>query len=193
MGTRSYNNTLRQKQAEATRELILRSLAEQLATGGLQDFSVVEAAQRAGVATRTVYRYFPNREAVLDAIGRWVDQQFGDLPFPTNPQEVVDLAEQVFPRFEQEATLVQALLVSELGQNVRSRVRSKRRQSIETALSGVADDSDSARAIKAVIGHLMSAETWQQLHDEFELDGEAAGQAVAWAVRTLIHEMEGQV
>ncbi len=193
MGTRSYNNSLRQKQAEATRELILRSLAEQLATGGLQEFSVVEAAQRAGVATRTVYRYFPNREAVLDAIGQWVDQQFGDLPFPTNPQEVVDLAEQVFPRFEQEATLVQALLVSELGQNVRSRVRSKRRQSIEEALSGVADDSDSARAIKAVIGHLMSAETWQQLHDEFELDGEAAGQAVAWAVRTLISGMEDQV
>ena len=100
------------------------------------------------------------------------------------------MAELVFPRFEQEATLVQALLVSELGKNVRSRVRSKRRQSIENSLSSVADDSKSKAAIKAVIGHLVSAETWQQLHDEFDLDGEAAGQAVAWAVRTLIEGLE---
>ena len=89
MGTRSYDNSLRQKQAEATRELILGSLAQQLAEGGLQDFSVAEAAKRAGVATRTVYRYFPNREAVLEAVSQWVDRQFGDLPFPSNPQELL--------------------------------------------------------------------------------------------------------
>ncbi|WP_448570156.1 TetR/AcrR family transcriptional regulator [Trichothermofontia sp.] len=214
--SRSYRSSLRQQQAAATRELILRALAEQLAVGGLQEFSIADAAQRAGVATRTIYRYFPNREALLDAVGAWVDQQLGDLPYPTTPMEVAALAEQAFPRFEQTAVLIQALLVSELGKNVRSRLRSKRRQAIATALSPLLAERELAQVIKrhqdrdedgnqdrsednhsdvaqalapaiaAVIGHLVTAETWQHLRNEFGISGEVSGQAVAWVIRTLI-------
>lgn len=189
-GPRSYNSALRQKQAEATRELILQALVQQLAEEGLQDFSIAEAAQRAGVATRTVYRYFPNREALLDAVGERVEQQLGDLAYPQTPTEVADLAEQAFPRFEQEAMLVKALLLSELGQNVRSRVRSKRRQAIQSALSPLTDDSERVKAIQAVIGHLVTAETWQHLRDDFGVSGEASGRAVAWVIRILIAELK---
>jgi AcrR family transcriptional regulator len=188
--SRPYQSTLRQKQAEATRELILQALVQQLAEAGLQDFSIADAAQRAGVATRTIYRYFPNREVLLDAVGEWVDQQLGDLPYPTTPMEVADLAEQAFPKFEQQAVLVQALLLSELGKSVRSRLRSKRRQSVEDALSPITDDLDSAKAVRAVIGHLVTAETWKHLRDEFGVSGETAAKAVAWAIRTLITDLE---
>jgi|GEM_PF-818949 len=212
--SRPYRSSLRQKQAAATRELILQALAEQLAVGGLPEFSIAEAAQRAGVATRTIYRYFPNREALLDAVGAWVDQQLGDLPYPTTPMEVATLAEQAFPRFEQEAVLIQALLASELGKHVRSRLRSKRRQAIATALSPLLserelaqainaqainaqamsdvqvvngdDQAALAQAITAVIGHLVTAETWQHLRSEFGISGEVSGKAVAWVIRTLI-------
>lgn len=188
--SRPYHSTLRQKQAAATRELILQALVQQLAEEGLQDFSIADAAQRAGVATRTIYRYFPNREVLLDAVGEWVDQQLGDLPYPTTPMEVADLAEQAFPQFEQQAVLVQALLASELGKSVRSRLRSKRRQSVETALSSLASDLDSAKAVRAVIGHLVTAETWKHLRDEFGVSGDASAKAVAWAIRTLIADLE---
>lgn len=188
--SRPYRSTLRQKQAEATRELILQALAQQLAEEGLQDFSIADAAQRAGVATRTIYRYFPNREVLLDAVGEWVDQQLGDLPYPTTSMEVADLAEQAFPRFEQQAVLIQALLLSKLGKSVRSRLRSKRRQSVEDALSPLTGDLDSARAVRAVIGHLVTAETWKHLRDEFGVSGEASAKAVAWAIRTLVTDLE---
>lgn len=188
--SRPYRSTLRQKQAEATRELILQALAQQLAEEGLQDFSIADAAQRAGVATRTIYRYFPNREVLLDAVGEWVDQQLGDLPYPTTSMEVADLAEQAFPRFEQQAVLIQALLLSKLGKSVRSRLRSKRRQSVEDVLSPLTGDLDSARAVRAVIGHLVTAETWKHLRDEFGVSGEASAKAVAWAIRTLVTDLE---
>lgn len=188
--SRPYRSPLRQKQAEATRELILQALAHQLAEEGRQDFSIADAAQRAGVATRTIYRYFPNREVLLDAIGEWVDQQLGDLPFPTTPLEVADLAEQAFPQFEQQAVLIQALLLSELGKSVRSRLRSKRRQSVEDALGPLTGDLESDRAVRAVIGHLVTAETWKHLRDEFGVSGDASAQAVAWAIRTLIADLE---
>lgn len=190
--SRPYHSTLRQKQVQATRELILQALAEQLAAEGLQDFSIADAAKRAGVATRTIYRYFPNREVLLDAVGNWVEQQMGELPYPTTPMEVADLAEQVFPRFEEHTVLIQALLLSELGKSVRSRLRSKRRQSVEHALIPLVDDSESARAIRALIGHLVTAETWKHLRDEFGVNGEDSAKAVAWAIRTLIKDLEIQ-
>lgn len=155
--SRPYRSALRRKQVAATRELILQALAEQLAAGGLQDFSIAEAAQRAGVAPRTIYRYFPNREALLDAVGAWVDQQLGDLPYPTTPLAVAKLAEQAFPRFEQEAVLIQALLASELGKTVRSRLRSKRRQAIATALSSLTAEHQPTGAAAALDPELARA------------------------------------
>jgi AcrR family transcriptional regulator len=189
--SRPYRSTLRQQQAAATRELILKALAEQMASAG-EDFSIADAAERAGVSPRTIYRYFPNREAIIEALGDWVDQQIGDLFFPQTPEEVAVLAEEAFPRFEQQATLIQALLSSQLGQSVRSRLRVRRRQSIAEALQPFTQglDPEEAQAACAVIQHLVTAETWKHLRDEFGVDGEAAGRAVARAIRTLVADLE---
>lgn len=184
--SRPYRSPLRQKQAAATRELILRALAEQLALSGLEEFSINDAAARAGVSARTIYRYFPNREAILEAVGTWVDDQLGDLPYPTTPAEVAHLAELVFPRFEENAALIEALLQSELGQTVRSRLRAKRRQAIDQALMAVPQNQAMTPAKRALIGHLVTAETWRHLRDEFGIGGDESGEAVAWAVRALV-------
>lgn len=190
--SRPYHSPLRQKQAAATRELILRALAEQLALSGLEEFSMADAAERAGVSTRTIYRYFPNRDAILEAVGTWVDNQLGELPYPTTPADVARLAELVFPRFEENAALIEALLQSELGQNVRSRLRAKRRQAVEEALVAVTQGQAMAAAKRALIGHLVTAETWRHLRDEFGVGGDESGEAVAWAVRVLVAALGGE-
>ena len=190
--TRPYKSLLRQRQAEATRQLILEALAEQLVAEGLQDFSVADAAQRAGVSPRTIYRYFPNREALLDALGAWIDQQLGEIPFPTTPAEIADSIEIAFSRFESKATLVQALLITELGKTVRSRRRSKRHQAVAESLRSVVShlSPDEAKAKSAVIQHLVSAAVWQNLREAYSLPGEVSGKAVAWAIRTLVANLQ---
>jgi TetR/AcrR family transcriptional regulator, mexCD-oprJ operon repressor len=57
--------TLQQRVAEA----ILDGAAELFASGGEQA-SMNEVAEAAGVARATVYRYFPNREALLDELAQ---------------------------------------------------------------------------------------------------------------------------
>ncbi|RUR87005.1 TetR/AcrR family transcriptional regulator [Chlorogloeopsis fritschii PCC 9212] len=192
--TRTYNSQLRKKQASQTRQLILKALAEQLATKGIQDFAIADAAQRAGVSPRTIYRYFPNRDALLEALGLWIDEQLGDPPYPNSVDDIVEMVEKVFPKFDEQATLVQALLLSELGKSVRSRLRIKRRESVAQSLQPVVEhlDATEAKAVRAVIQHLASADMWNTMRDEYGLEGKESAQAVAWAIRTLIAELQHQ-
>ncbi|NWF60434.1 MAG: TetR/AcrR family transcriptional regulator [Fischerella sp.] len=184
--------SFRKKQASQTRNLILKALAEQLVIDGSQDFAIADAAQRAGVSPRTIYRYFPNRDALLEALGLWVDEQLGDPPYPSSPADIADMVEQVFPKFDEQAMLVQALLLSELGKSVRARLRIKRRESVARSLQPVVEhlDAAQAKAICAVIQHLASAEMWNVMKDEYGLDGQESAKAVAWVVRTLIAELQ---
>lgn len=190
--TRSYRSPLRQQQAAATRQLILEALAEQLAQDGLQDFSIAQAAERAGVSPRTIYRYFPNRDAVLTALGEWVDQQLGDLPYPQTADEILALIYLAFARFDQQASLVRALLMTNLGKSVRSPLRVKRRQSIADALTPLVADLDPvlAQGISAIMQHLISANLWQILHDEYGVSGHVSGPAVVWVMQVLLAELQ---
>src|ERR1700704_987012 len=65
----------REKQREETREQILRAVGRQLEAGPLEDLSFAEIAKDAKVGERTVYRYFPTKEARLGAFWAWMQTQ----------------------------------------------------------------------------------------------------------------------
>src|SRR5205085_6532410 len=65
----------RDRQREETREQILRAVGRQLEAGPLEDLSFAEIARDAGVGERTVYRYFPTKEALLGAFWAWMQSQ----------------------------------------------------------------------------------------------------------------------
>src|SRR5947199_9666001 len=85
---RVYNSPLRDRQEEQTRELILQALTEQLADGGLKGFSIPRLALRAGVSVRTVSRYFPTKDALLEEFAYCLDLQIGSAEPPTTMQEL---------------------------------------------------------------------------------------------------------
>jgi AcrR family transcriptional regulator len=66
---------LRDRQREETREHILRAVGHQLEQGPLEDLSFSEIAKDAKVGERTVYRYFPTKEALLGAFWAWMQSQ----------------------------------------------------------------------------------------------------------------------
>jgi glycosyltransferase involved in cell wall biosynthesis len=66
---------LRDRQRAETREQILKAVGRQLEHGALEDLGFAEIAKDAGVGERTVYRYFPTKEALLGAFWAWMQNQ----------------------------------------------------------------------------------------------------------------------
>lgn len=66
---------LRAQQQAETREQILRAVHRKMEGGELEDVSFAEIARETGVGERTVYRYFPNKDALLGAFWAWLQGQ----------------------------------------------------------------------------------------------------------------------
>ena len=62
---RPYSSPLRERQAQQTRELILDAVTELLENHRIDEVTTREIAQSAKVSERTVYRHFPDRDALL--------------------------------------------------------------------------------------------------------------------------------
>jgi AcrR family transcriptional regulator len=79
-----------QKRAEDSVQTILATTAALLDEVGVEGFNTNLLAERAGIRVRTVYRYFPNKYAVIIALtealalkwDRWMGQLYGRLADP---------------------------------------------------------------------------------------------------------------
>ena len=86
----------RQERARRTVDTILDTAAALLDEGGIAAFNTNLLAARAGLRVRTVYRYFPNKDAVIAGLAermtrewdRWFDS-FAALADPTADWETV--------------------------------------------------------------------------------------------------------
>jgi AcrR family transcriptional regulator len=94
--------TLRQRHADRTRAAIVSAALELFAASGFQATTVDEIAERADIAPRTFFRYFPTKEAVLfaDAVEKreWIAARLaaspaGEHPLRSLTSAVADLAE----------------------------------------------------------------------------------------------------
>ncbi len=178
---------------EQTREAIFQATAEQLADHGISEFNVPLIAERAGVSVRTIYRYFPTREALLDAFAVWLDGQVG----PSSPNAVADIDQlpeaikEIFRDFESNEAMVRSQWATPHGRSIRERGRLRRKAAYAAAVRGITRHLGKAEqnAATAVIAYLSSSRTWQAMKDEHGMNGEESGEAVAWAVRALIADL----
>jgi AcrR family transcriptional regulator len=189
---RHYQSATRTAQKAQTRQSILDIVAAALTRGEFDSISMEQIATAAGVAPATLYRYFPNREALLDGLVEQFDHVMGDLPYPQTLTDLTVLAERSFTAFDRDPALVRAFLVSQLGRTARQRGRPRRIEAIRTALQPITQNYSATqrRAAEAIIAHLSSIQTWQTMTEEFGMTGADVGQAVAWAIGTLIRDLQ---
>jgi AcrR family transcriptional regulator len=174
---------------------MLEATIAQLETKGVDDVSMAEIAEVAGVSLRTLYRYFPDRASLLHAAG---EQLYGSLGVPfeiSGPDQISTSLLDAARRLSTRPTLTRALVRTTAGRAARGGVRHQRVAEIERALAPVTDGLDpaTARWAKAVIAHLCSAASWVFIADESDLDDADAQRAVAWAIDSLVASLRASV
>jgi AcrR family transcriptional regulator len=182
--------SLRDQQAAVARERILRGVAELLERDGSDELTMPQVAEVSGVSLRTLYRYFPTREALLDAAGRWIG---GELRqgYPATLDDVADSFERACGEFDERPGLVRAMAMSEVGRAARSSRRRERLEAIRQLLEGEvgALPHRELRQAEAVLAYLHNMLAYTTLREEQGMAGTEIGEALGWAIRTLVADL----
>jgi AcrR family transcriptional regulator len=183
--------SLREQHAEATRERILAAVAGLLERGEAEDLTMPGVAEASGISLRTVYRYYPTRDELLEAAGRWIGDELLRHPYPETLDEVAELFRIGCRDFDEHPGLVRALALSQLGQSVRGYRRRERLRAIGAALRREVGDLPEAelRRAEAVLAYLHNVLAYTSLRDESGLPGDEIGEALGWAIETLVKDL----
>jgi AcrR family transcriptional regulator len=183
--------SLREQHAEATRERILSAVAELLERGEAGELTVPGVAAASGVSLRTVYRYYPTREQLLEAAGRWIGIELLRHDLPHSLDEVAELFRIGCRDFDERPGLVRAMALSDLGKSARASRRRERLEAISRALRDEVGDlpEQELRRAEAVLAYLHNMLAYTSLRDESDLSGEEVGEALAWSIRTLVEDL----
>src|SRR5688572_15775264 len=114
---------LRTAQRAATRDRIVRAVGELGAEGHPAAISVPAVAKRSGVSLATIYRYFPTKEALLDAattIG--LAQTMRNIAYDaSDASEYPAIVRRAFHEFAQHVPLIRNQVASSIGRDLRQR------------------------------------------------------------------------
>lgn len=185
---RTYTSPLRQQQTEDTRQRIIQAALELIAEQVGGDFSHEEVARRAQIALRTIYRHFPARTDLLDAVWQESDRKLDLSHYPQTEEAMLASLEKVYGEMDRNASLIRGLLNSNAGREMRLRDNERRRQGVVKALSPATRHLSPAKRklVVAVFQALYGGRTWEMMRDRAHLDEGETSEAVEWAMRTLL-------
>lgn len=182
--------SLREQHKQATRERIVRAVADLVADAHPASISVPAVAAQAGVGVATVYRYFPTKEALLDASAMVLggDSKLSTLDaMPTSFAEAASVLPEQFEAIARQIPLTRNQLVSPLGRQLRKVRWEAKRVAMTRALegSGINPASPEGRRLAAVADVLTSSTAVLELHDKAGIPVAEAAKHVLWALDVL--------
>lgn len=182
-----------------TREAILEALAEIVVKQGGLDFSMQQVADRAGVTHRTVYNYFPTREALREGLAEHVEQRLAETtPRPDAGKITVErlppMAAEAYAAFETDPARLRANVILMLASRGLARVTKNRtvafRQAIEA--EGPLHAPVPSHAVVAAVRMFLSVTGWHLLTELYGLSAQEASDTAVWATRTLLDDATGK-
>ena len=185
---RPYNNALREEHARHTREKILETGIELLRDGTLDGLQVAKIAERSGISPATIYRHFPDRDALFEGVDRWIGEKLGRPPFPASVDELIDGAPALFRYYDNAYELLRLARDNPGLRELNAPRRKERDEQIAAMTAELAHGLDPrrARAVGALVRTLYGFEAYETMRERFGVDGETATQALVWAVRALL-------
>src|SRR5688572_25647720 len=156
----------RDDQREATRARIVRAVSDLVAHDHPAAISVPAVAERAGVGVATVYRYFPTKEALLDAAATGVVSS-GDR-LPASFAEVGPVLKATWGELAGQLPLVRGQFASPVGRELHRRRWEPRHAAMGAFLAadGIDPEGPAGRRLVGVADVLTSSTALLELHDK---------------------------
>jgi AcrR family transcriptional regulator len=182
----TYDSPLRREQAEQTRARIVEA-ARLLVVSGVEGLTMQQAAKEAGVALRTVFRHFPTREDLLDAVWQAMNRQMGETPDLDSLDELTQFVPELFGRYEAVEGQIRGAMFASTFESSRRRLGSGRAQKMRKAVAAQFVGGDErSRAMAAAAAYTLTIPLVSiPLKEAYGLSTPEAARAVAWAIRTL--------
>lgn len=179
---------LRDAHREYTRSRILDAAIQLLKQCEFDDFQVGEVAAQAGIAERTVYRYFATRAELIDAVWAHVGGEISS-PCLDTPQALAADPLTAFPEFDAREPLIRAIIDTRQGKALRLAVYAQRAEMIRRAVRIAHPDlaEPDFTGLCAVVDLLHSSVGWSVMKDYWKIDGTVAGRAASKALAELLH------
>jgi len=168
------------------------ALLDFMARGETQRLNHDAVAEAAGVSRRTVYRYYPDREALLKALWARTMRAAGPgVRIPQDAAEVLDRLDEVFTGFDRNAAAIMVALSTPEGRAVRNAAKAERVAGWRRALA------DELAALPArqqdwalgVIQLLSTGFAWREMRDQWDMDGSEIAAASRWAIGVLLRDL----
>jgi AcrR family transcriptional regulator len=183
--------SLREAHTADTRRRIVEALGELLVEEHPATLSMPAVARHAGVSVATLYRYFPTKEALLDAGTELADGVADGLGVPTAERARADELEPLLlaaaRHVARHAALIQSQLASPVGREIRRRRLGRRLEQVGTVLDreglDVAEPEVARLARLAVT--LMGSGTMLELLDRQGLSPARVAADLSWAIEAL--------
>jgi AcrR family transcriptional regulator len=182
--------SLASRHADLTERVILDAAVALLERAPVSKLTVRALAARGGISERTVFRYFPAREALLDAVLGEVMRRFDLPPDPTSVEDVLAHPEVLYARFDAAAALTKAALHSELSHRIRSTHAQRRWDAVRALIDRAASSRPvHERTLAAAnICYYLSATTWHYYRFSF---GFSLEQSIQCARMAIAHTLAG--
>jgi AcrR family transcriptional regulator len=188
-----YRSRLRERQAAQTRELILDAVTTLLGDRRADEVTTRDIAAEAGMSERTVYRHFPDREALLQGLMRRLPALVDvELSFADGGLDALAPGGRRLMEFLDEHYVVaraEAVLNADPRRFAES-TRTNTREMCELIARELPKLGErEAIRIAAMLRCLLSTQAWLRMREEVGVPGSESGPVVAWVVDLVVREL----
>jgi AcrR family transcriptional regulator len=184
------NSGKRERNRADVRRRIEDAMLEALTAGEPGRLNHAGLAEAVGVSRRTVYRHFPDKDALMKGLWHRTNRAIG-TGFPRSADEVLARLEPAYRGFDANAAAMTVAMSTPEGRAVRNAMKAERDAGWRKALAGeVAALPERDRTmVLGVIQLLSTGLAWRELRDQWDLDGGEIATACRWAISTLLADL----
>ncbi len=163
-----------------------------LMVDGSADLNHDSIAAEAGVARRTVYRYFPDRDQLMEAAWTRVRELAGPhVIMPADMDELIATLRPIYTGFDKIARIATVVRATSQGRALRLAQKARRMGAYTAACAEAVKNLPAKdRVLATAIFQMLHTTPWLEMRDHWDLPGEEIARGMKWVVETLIADLK---